>query len=147
MFDNPFSLSDIRIEVIDTADRYMKTVLINSKHRYFRVLRKQERYGITIFELEKYESNLAYEEAGYHKVDTEHFVVGNETITLERSELTEALLSLTPMQLEILLKSVFMDISQEKLAAEYGITKRMVQKHKYAALKKLRRRLTYEAQG
>ena len=40
MFDNHFSLSDIRIEVIETADNYMKAVLINTKKRYFRILRK-----------------------------------------------------------------------------------------------------------
>lgn len=145
MFDNQFTLSDIRIEVIDTADRYMKGVLVNTKNRYFRVLRKLERDGITVFELEKYDSNLAYEEEGYRGVDSECFVVGNETITLEKSELTDALLALTPMQLDILLKSVFTEMSQKELAKEYGITVRMVQKHKYIALEKLRRRLTYEA--
>ena len=55
MFDNQFTLSDIRIEVIETADRYMKAVLINTKKRYFRVLRKMDRDGVTVFELEKFE--------------------------------------------------------------------------------------------
>lgn len=43
MFDNHFSLSDIRIEVIETADNYMKAVLINTKKRHFRILRKLDR--------------------------------------------------------------------------------------------------------
>lgn len=145
MFDNPFTLSDIRIEVIDTADRYMKAVLINRKKRYFRVLRKHERNGITFFELEKYESNLAHEEKGFSAIDSESFVVGNETITLEKSELTEALHTLTPIQLDILLKSALLEMSQETLAAEFGISKRMVRKHKHNALEKMRRRLTHEA--
>ena len=145
MFGNQFTLSDIRIEVIETADKYMKAVLINTKNRYFRVLRKMDRDGITVFELEKYESNLTYEESGFARIDSECFVVGGETITMERSELTDALLSLTPMQLDVLLKSVLLDKSQEEIAAEYGITKRMVRKHKHIALEKLRRRLTNEA--
>lgn len=145
MFDNQFTLSDIRIEVVETADRYMKAVLINTKNRYFRVLRKLDRDGITVFELEKYESNLAYEEKGFLKTDSECFVVGNETITMERSDLTDALLTLTPIQLDILLKSVLLELSQETIAAEYGITTRMVRKHKHVALDKLRRRLTNEA--
>lgn len=144
MFDNQFSLSDIRIEVIETADKYMKAVLINTKKRYFRVLRKLERNGIAVFELEKYEINLAFEESGFAKIDTECFVVGGETIAMEKSELTEALRSLTPIQLDILLKSVLLDRTQEELAAEYGITKRMIRKHKHTALEKLRRRLTHE---
>lgn len=145
MFDDPFTLSDIRIEVIDTADRYMKAVLINKKNRYFRVLRKLERNGITIFELEKYESNLEYEEKGFNAIDSESFVVGKETITLEKSELTEALHTLTPIQLDILLKSILFEMPQEALAAEFGISKRMVRKHKHYALEKLRRRLLHEA--
>lgn len=144
MFDNHFTLSDIHIEVIDTADKYMKGVLINTKRRYFRILRRLERDGITILELEKYESNLAYEEKGYHRVDSECFVVGNDTIVMERSELTDALLSLTHIQRDIFMKSVFTNYTQKELAKEYGITVRMVQKHKSAAIAKLRRRLTHE---
>lgn len=145
MFDNHFILSDIHIGVIETADRYMKAVLINTKNRYFRVLRKTDRNGIAIFKLEKYESNLAYEESGFDEVDSERFWVGGELITIKKSELTDALQSLTPLQLDVLLQSVLLDKSQEEIAAEYGITKRMVRKHKHTALEKLRRRLTYEA--
>lgn len=144
MFDNQFSLSDIRIEVIETADKYMKAVLINTKKRYFRVLRKLERNGITVFELEKYEANLFVEESGFAKMDNECFMVGDETVTLEKSELTEALRTLTPIQLDILLKSVLLERTQEELAAEYGITKRMIRKHKHTALEKVKRRLTHE---
>lgn len=144
MFDNKFTLSDIRIEVIETADRYMKAVLINAKNRYFRLLRKIDRDGITVFELEKYESNLAYEESGFAKIDSECFLIGGETITMERSDLTDALLTLTPIQLDVLLKSILLERSQEEIATEYGITTRMVRKHKHIALQKLRRRLTHE---
>lgn len=145
MFDNQFTLSDIHIEVIETADRYMKAVLINTKNRYFRVLRKLDRDGVTIFELEKYESNLAYEESGYARIDSECFIVGGETIEMEKSDLTEALLTLTQIQLDVLLKSVLLERTQEEIAAEHGITTRMVRKHKHIALEKLRRRLTHEA--
>ena len=122
----------------------MKAVLINTKKRYFRVLRKMERNGITVFELEKYEANLTFEEKGFDGLDNEYFVIGSETVTMEKSELTEALRTLTPIQLDILLKSVLLERTQEELAAEYGITKRMIRKHKYIALEKLRRRLNHE---
>lgn len=144
MNDNPFIISDIRIEVVDTADRYMKAVLINKKKRYFRVLRKHERNGITFYELEKLESNLASEENGYNKIDSECFTVGKDSISLEKSELTEALHTLSPIQLDILLKTVLLEQSQESLAYEYGISKRMVRKHKQNALEKLKRRLANE---
>ena len=145
MTDTQFSLADIHIEVAETADRYIKAVLINAKKRYFRVLRKLERNGILIFDLEKYASNLICDEDGYSKVDNEIFVVGQELFTMEKSELTEALFMLTPTQRDILLRAILLRQSQEEIASVYGITTRMVRKHKHIALEKLRRSLTYEA--
>ena len=145
MIDSQFSLADFHIEVAETADRYIKAVLINAKKRYFRVLRKLERNGILIFDLEKYESDLAYEEDGYSNVDNEIFIVGKELFTMEKSELTEALFMLTPTQRDILLRAVLLRQSQEEIASVYSITTRMVRKHKHVALEKLRRSLTYEA--
>lgn len=146
MLGSLFSLSDIHIDVVDTADKYMKAVLINAKNRYYKMLRKLERNGVTIFELEKYETNLACEETGFALIDNEKFFVGSETITLEKSELTEALMTLTPTQLDILLKTVLLKIPQEEIAAQYDVSKRMIQKHKRTALDKLKRRLTNETQ-
>ena len=144
MVDGSFSLSDIHIEVVETADKYMKAVLINTKKRYFRVLHKHKQKGITFYELEKFESNLAYEEKGFHTIDSEKFLVGKEHISLEKSQITEALHTLSPIQLDILLKTIFLKQSQEQLAFEYGISKSMVRKHKHTALEKLRRRLVNE---
>ncbi len=145
MLGNPFILSDISSDITDTADKYIKRVLINAKKRYFRILRKKNWNGVTVFELEKYESNMAYEESGFARIDSECFLVGGETIAMQRSDLTDALLTLTPIQLDVLLKSVLLDRSQEEIAQEYGITTRMVRKHKHVALEKLKRRLTHEA--
>ena len=145
MIDTQFSLADIHTEVMETADRYIKAVLINAKKRYFRVLQKLERNGILIFDLEKYASNLFCEEDGYSKVDNEIFIVGQELFTMEKSELTEALFMLTPTQRDILLRAILLRQSQEEIASIYGITTRMVRKHKHIALEKLRRSLTYEA--
>ncbi len=143
MVENRFTASNIDKEIKDTADKYIKTVLINTKRSYYRVLCKIERSGIRIYELERFESNLFCEDRGFCEIDTECFMIDRESIILEKSELTEALLSLTKLQLEILLKSVLSDKSQGEIAAEYGITTRMVRKHKLIALEKLRRRLTH----
>ena len=145
MLDNHFSSSDIHIEVIETADKYMKAVLINTKKRYFRILRKKDQGGFKVLQLEKYESNLAYIESGFTKIDNECFLVGGEIIEMEKSDLTDALRTLTQIQMDVLLKSILLDLSQEEIAAEYGISTRMVRKHKHTALEKLRRRLTHEA--
>ncbi len=145
MVEEALTISDISPEMLDTADKYLKKVMINRKRRYYRVLRKLEINGITMLELEKYESILPFEEQGFQNADSECFYVGEDVFKLERSELTEALQELTTLQSEILLKSVLLEMSQEELAAEYAISVRMVRKHKNAAIKKMRRRLSFEA--
>ena len=61
---------------------------------------------------------------------------------IERSELSEALDALTTIQRDIIMRSVFTKVTQEQLSKEYGISRRMVQKHKAAAIRNLRRLLS-----
>lgn len=144
MVTNRLKVSDIDTEMKEIADKYIKTVLINAKRSYYRVLRKNEREGMSAYDLTICKSNLFIEEKGYSEIDMECFCVDCELFAIEKSELTDALLSLTRLQLEILLKSVLTDKSQAEIAAQYGITTRMVRKHKLIALEKLRRRLLDE---
>ena len=142
MLDNHFTISDISDEVIDTAHKYIISVLINKKFRFFRIIKKEERSGNSFLEIEKVAEIIGYEELGYRTVDRKCYPVGKKVVFLERSELTDALDALTAIQLDVILRSVFSEIRQEELAREYGISKRMVQKHKAAAIKKLRRLLS-----
>lgn len=142
MFDNRFSLSDISDEVVDTAHRYIISVLLNRKFRYFRNGKKKKRKMYSFLQIEQVEEIIGCEELGYRRVDRECYHAGDILVFLERSELTEALDELTSIQRDVILRSVFTKITQEELSKEYGITKRMVQKHKAAAIKKLRRLLS-----
>lgn len=144
MVTNRLKVSDIDTEMKEIADKYIKAVLINAKRSYYRVLRKNEREGMSAYDLTICKSNLFIEEKGFSEIDMECFCVDCELFAIEKSELTDALLSLTRLQLEILLKSVLTDKSQAEIAAQYGITTRMVRKHKLIALEKLRRRLLDE---
>lgn len=53
-----FTIHDINEELILSVDSYLRTVIINKKRHYFRKITKLSRNGITMLELEKYESNL-----------------------------------------------------------------------------------------
>ena len=55
-----FTLSDITADMREHTDQYIKRVLINKKNRYFRKLRKIKKDGVTILELDKYETNLIF---------------------------------------------------------------------------------------
>lgn len=144
MVTDRLKVSDIDTEMKEIADKYIKAVLINAKRSYYRVLRRIEREGMSAYDRTICKSNLFIEEKGFSEIDMECFCVDCELFAIEKSELTDALLSLTRLQLEILLKSVLTDKSQAEIAAQYGITTRMVRKHKLIALEKLRRRLLDE---
>lgn len=146
MTDIYFSLSDIHEDVLHTSDKYMKKVLINAKHRFFRNSQEGDPSGHPHYELEQCQAVLFYEESGFLLADSEVFDIGGERIRLERSELTEALLTLSKQQLDIILQLVLLKTPQEQLAAEFGISDRMIRKHRDNAFAKLRRYLTNEGE-
>ena len=102
----------------------------------------QEPSARSYLQIEQVAEIVGCEELGYRTADSKCFRVGNVLVFMEKSEITEALDALTPIQLDVIMRSVFTSITQEELSKEYGISKRMVQKHKAAALKKLRRLLS-----
>lgn len=142
MFDKHFSLSDISDEVVDTAHKYFISVLLNKKFRNFRVNKSKEIHRRSVPPIEQVAEIIGCEELGYRTVDRKCYRVGNVLVFIERSELSEALDALTTIQRDVIMRSVFTDITQEQLSKEYGITKRMVQKHKAAAIRNLRRLLS-----
>ena len=136
-----FTLSDITADMREHTDQYIKRVLINKKSRYFRRLRKLEREGITVLELDKYETNLTYEDPGFENVDVSCFVVNERIIPITTAELSNALLSLTKLQFQILMKIEVLEMSPEELSKEYGISKIMLRKNRQTALEKIRKKL------
>lgn len=136
-----FTLSDITEDMREHTDQYIKRVLINKKNRYFRKLRKIKKDGVTILELDKYETNLIYEDSEFDNLDVSCFVVNESIIPIETTELSEALLSLTELQFQILMKLEVLEMSPEELSNEYGISRRMLRKHRQIALEKLRKKM------
>lgn len=142
MFDKHYSLSDISDEVVDTAHKYFISVLVNKKFRNFRATKSKEMHRRSVLPLEQVAEIIGCEELGYRTVDRKCYRVGNILVFIEKSELSDALDALTSMQRDIIMRSVFTNITQEQLSIEYGISKRMVQKHKAAAIRNLRRLLS-----
>lgn len=141
MKKDQFTLSDITADMREHTDQYIKRVLINKKKRYFRRFKKLKKNGITILELEKYETNLTYEQPQFNNVEVTCFVIDENNIEITTSELAEAMRSLTELQLEILIRLEVLNASLEELSNEYGVSKRMIRKHRQIALEKLRRKM------
>ena len=47
-----FSFEDITSELLDYVDKYVKTVISNSKRRYYRNKKRPRKYGIVFVELD-----------------------------------------------------------------------------------------------
>lgn len=136
-----FNLHDINEEIILSADSYLRTVIINKKRHYIRKITKLSRHGIAMLELEKYESNLIYNDNHFNSVGITYFHIKGQRIPIRIPEIAEALSELPEINLQILLQSTVLQITIEKIAKEFGISKRMVYRYKHNAIEELRRKL------
>ena len=141
MEKSAFTLHDINEELKLTADVYLRTVLINKKRHYIRRITKLSRNGITFLELEKYESNLTYNDNYFTKIGTTYFYSRGKYIPIKTPELAEALSKLSELHLQIILQTFILNVRIEDIAKEYGISRSMIYVHRQKAINELRRRL------
>ena len=141
MEKSAFTLHDINEELKLTADVYLRTVLINKKRHYIRRITKFSRNGITFLELEKYESNLVYNDDYFNEIGTTYFYAKGQHIPIRSSELADALSELPELYLQIVLQTIILDVRLEDLAKEFHISRSMMYVHRQKAINELRRRL------
>lgn len=141
MEKSAFTLHDINEELKLTADVYLRTVLINKKRHYIRRITKFSRNGITFLELEKYESNLVYNDDYFNKIGTTYFYAKGNHIPIRNPELADALSELPELYLQIVLQTIILDVRLEDLAKEFHISRSMMYVHRQKAINELRRRL------
>ena len=137
--------TDITIELRHYIDKYLKTVIINVKKRFYRKASYLKKYGIVFVELDKYSDNIRYDEPGFNKVSCQFIKVDNYRIPVYNEDLAEALISLTDIQRLILIKNVVLEIPLSSLSKELKISKRMIEKHKHNAIQFIKRRMSYYA--
>lgn len=136
-----FTLHDISEELRLGADLYLRTVIINKKRHYVRRITKFSRNGITFLELEKYESNLAYNDDYFDRLGTTYFYVKGKRIPIRSPEIACALSELSELYLQIVLQTIILDVRLEDLAKEFHISRSMMYVHRQKAINELRRRL------
>ncbi len=136
-----FTLYDINEEIIKSADSYLRTVIINRKRYYIRNKTKLLRHGITLFELDKYESNLSYYDKHFESIEAITFYIRGNYIPIHIQEIAEALNDLNEIQLQVLMQTAVLKIPIEVIAKELGVSKRMVNIYKRKAIEKVRKRL------
>ena len=130
-----FSFEDITSELLDYVDKYLKTVISNTKRRYYR------NNGIVFVELDKYAEDLHYDDPELEKVLCQLIDVQGVKIPVLNPELADALRSLTETQRLVLLKNVVLKIPLKQIALELGVSIGMVEKHKKNAIRAIKRRM------
>ena len=139
-----FSLEDITSELLDYVDKYLKTVISNTKRRYYRNKKRPRKYGIVFVELDKYAEDLHYDEPGFEQALCQLIDVQGIKIPVLNPELADALRSLTEKQRLVLLKNVVLKIPMKQIALELGISISMVKKHKDKAIRVIKRRMSVD---
>lgn len=139
-----FSLEDISVELLDYVDRYLKTVISNTKRRYYRKAKRSREYGIVFVELDKYAEDLRYDDPGFEQVLCQLIDVQGVKIPVLNPDLADALRNLTETQRLVLLKNVVLKIPLKQIALELGISIGMVEKHKKNAIRAIKRRLSVD---
>ncbi len=141
MKDGNYTLHDIDEEIIKSADLYLRTAILNQKRMYFRRITKISKYGITMLELEKYQSNLVYYDSYFDNFETTYFYYKEKCISITNPEIADALNELSKNRLHVILLYFGLKMTIEQVANELGLTKRMVYIHKRKALDELRKKL------
>ena len=136
-----YSLHDISEEVIKSADSYLRTVIINKKRRYIRKITKLSRNGISMLELEKYQSNLAFNDKYFENTEITYFYINDVCITITIPELAEALKMLSEIHLQVLMQTSVLQMTISDVAKELGVTKRTIYTYKHDAIEELRKKM------
>ena len=134
MGKSAFTMRDINDDLKSSADLYLRTVIINKKRHYIRRITKLSRNGITFLELEKYESNLTYNDNYFTKIGTTYFYSRGKYVPIKTPELAEALSKLSELHLQILLQTFILNVRIEDIAKEYGISRSMIYVHRQKSI-------------
>lgn len=135
-----FVLDNINEDLLHTADKYIKKVIINTRNTYLRKKLKLKNSGIIFLSVETLDE-IPSEENNFIDKYCCYIKECDVSIPVENPQLAEALLSLTEKQRSVLLRHVVLKIPISKIALSMGISQRMAELHKQRALKNIKERM------
>lgn len=139
------SISDINEDLLQFADMYLKKVIINAKHHYYREKSLMKKHGIVFVDFETFAEEMGREE-NYESVLCHYIEIKGYCIPVYNSQLATALMELTEVQRSVLIQNVVLDVTLKQIACDLNISERMVRKHKHNAVESIRRKMT-EGEG
>lgn len=141
MNEQLFYVSDIIDDLAHYVDMYLKKVIKNAKHHYYRNKSKIKKYGIVFVDWEKYDGDFEYEEEGFEAVLCQYIEIKGISIPIYNQNLACALMKLTETQRLVLVQNVVLKITLKKIANDLKISERMATKHKHNAIEKIKKEM------
>lgn len=137
-----FSINDISYEHIDFCDSYIKKVITNAKRYTYREKAKVKKYNIILLNLETQSECFKFEEKGFENVFTTYITINKTIIPIHNLDLAEALMELTDIQRETVLRSIVLGDKLKDIAKDVGVSVPMISKHRKRALEIIKQRMS-----
>ena len=138
------SIENLTFEHIDFCDCYIKKVISNAKRYFYRPKIKIKKHNIILLNLDTQLETLQYEDREFENIFTTHIWINKTDIPVHNSDLAEALLELSEIQRESVLRSVVLGDKLIDIARDNKVSVPMISKHKNNALKFIKQRMLNE---
>lgn len=133
-----FTLKDIEPQLIEDVDKYIKAIIANAVKRYYKKQNRLKKYQIVFYSYEDLSDEIGYED-NFNDICAKYIEVDEYKIPVYSPALYDALLKLSDMQRTVVLRNIILKTPLIQIAKDFGISHRMVQRHKHNAIDKLRR--------
>lgn len=137
-----FFIEDITFEMIDFCDRYIKKVITNAKHRFYRSKSYIGGHGLIIVDFDSAINQIPFEEKGFDEIFTTYITINDIPIPVHNPDLAEILLELPEVQRMIVLRTIVLGEKLTDIAKELGVSVPMVTKHRKKALATIKERMS-----
>lgn len=110
-----FTLKDIEPQLIEDADKYIKTIIANAIKRYYKKQNRLKKYQIVLYSYEEYPDKIGCED-NFDDICARYIDIDGHRIPVYNHNLFDALFELSNVQRNILLRNIVLKIPMAQLA-------------------------------
>ena len=134
-----FSFEEVNDAVIVYVDKYLKLLMSNVKYSFLEKYNNSERPIYNCVYLKENDIRFSYCDQKIEKILCNTFSVEDMEITVNDDALSDCLNNLSNREREIVLRNVVLRTPLKEIAADMGLSERMVKYCKKKALEKMKK--------
>lgn len=134
-----FGFDEVNADVIVYVDRYLKLLMSNVKYSFLEKYNSVDRPIYNCVYLKENDIRFSYCDQKIEKILYNTYTVEDAEITVNNDTLSDCLNSLSDREREIVLRSIVLRTPLKDIAADIGISERMVKYCKKNALEKMKK--------